>query len=89
MLEESSWLLLGSYSFEGQITSLVQYGYPFLRDPSGDEDFLLISRGYLLGAHLREEEYFLDALLSGEEHHEAVHPDTHPAGGGHAILEGT
>ena len=62
---------------------------PCFGDTSCDEDFLLIARSDLLGTHLGEEEYFLNAFLTRQEHHEAVHTDTHATRRGHTILEGT
>ena len=67
----------------------MQDGYPCFGDTSSDEDFLLIARSNLLGAHLREEEYFLDAFLTCQEHHKAIHTDTHTARRRHTVLEGT
>ncbi len=44
--------------------------------------------GKLLGFHLREEEDFLYAGLTGEEHGEAVDADAEAGGGWHAVFEG-
>ena len=67
----------------------MQDGYPYFGDTSSDEDLLLVARSDLLGAHLREEEYFLNAFLTSQKHHETVHTDTHTARRGHTVLEGT
>ena len=67
----------------------MQDGHPCFGDTGCDEDFLLIARSYLLGTHLREEEDFLNAFLTSQEHHKAVHTNAHAARRGHTILEGT
>ena len=42
-----------------------------------------------LGAHLREEEHFLDGRLVGQHHDQSVDADADAAGGRHAVFQGT
>ena len=50
---------------------------PFFRDTQFHKFGRRVFRSYLFRAHLREEQHFLNGTLTGHQHYQTVHTDTH------------
>ena len=75
--------------FDGVVACLYDVLRPIRWDADGLEICRASDRIKFLRTHLWEEEYFLDAVLIGQHHGEAVDTDTQTGGWRHAVFKGT